>query len=89
MAAGNGNCAAVDWNGGAVVAQGELPVSGDERDLTTPATALEIPGCYGYAETIEGQHLATVSTAVGEPGETVLIGSPPATRPRPRLGLPT
>ena len=87
VGAANGNCAAVDWNGAAVVAQGDLPVSGD-GDVTTPATDLKDPGCYGYAETIEGQHLTTVSTAVGEPGETVLIGSPPATPPPPAGGTP-
>ena len=80
VAPANGACSAVDWNGAAAVAQGDLPASGD-GDLTTPGTTLKDSGCYGYAETIEGPHLVTVSTPVGAPGETVLIGTPPATPP--------
>jgi uncharacterized repeat protein (TIGR01451 family) len=75
--AANGGCDAVDWNGAGLVAEGDLALSGD-GEVTTPDTTLGGPGCYGYQETLEGEHLATVKTPVGGPGETVLIAAPPA-----------
>jgi uncharacterized repeat protein (TIGR01451 family) len=78
------SCAAANWSGAAVVAKGTLPIKGDEA-VKTPGTALSMPGCYGYQETIEGTHLATISTPVGGPGETVLIKAPPVAPPTARV----
>jgi uncharacterized repeat protein (TIGR01451 family) len=78
VAASGESCAAANWSGAAVVAQGTLPIKGDET-VKTPGTALSAPGCYGYQETVAGTHLAKVSTPVGGAGETVLIkAAPPA-----------
>ncbi len=69
-----GSCAALNWTGAPLAAQGSLPVSADGQ-LKTPGTVLSAAGCYGYAEALEGTHLAPVSTPVGVAGETVLIKS--------------
>jgi uncharacterized repeat protein (TIGR01451 family) len=74
-ASGN-SCAAVDWSGAPVLAQGTLAVTADGQ-LKTPGTVLSAVGCYGYQDAIEGTHLAKVTTPVGGAGETVLIKAAP------------
>ncbi|HVW47793.1 MAG TPA: DUF11 domain-containing protein [Solirubrobacterales bacterium] len=67
-----GACEAVDWTGAATVDQGTIAFAGDETKSTTP-TAVTAHGCYGYEVTLEGEHLATVTSPVGSVGETVLV----------------
>lgn|GEM_PF-751175 len=70
--AADDSCEGVDWSGAKVVADGEFAVDGDGT-ATTAATKLTDHGCYGYAVTVEGAHLATATSPLGSHGETVLV----------------
>lgn len=70
--AADGSCEAVDWTGAATVAEGEIEF-GEDGTVTTDAATVTDHGCYGYEETLEGEHLATTTSALGSAGETVLV----------------
>lgn len=68
----DGSCQGLAWSGAPTVAEGELEVKGDGTVATAP-TALTAHGCYGFEVTVEGAHLVTTTSALGTPGETVLV----------------
>ena len=73
--AADGTCDNLDWAHAATVATGTLPVSGDGT-YTTPTSAPTATGCYGYTAELSGGSLAaTVTSAAGAPGETVLVSA--------------
>jgi uncharacterized repeat protein (TIGR01451 family) len=73
VAAVNGSCTRLNWNGAAVLAHATINVSGD-GSYKTPQSTFHADGCYTYTDALAATPTtAAVNLTAGDPNETTKV----------------